>query len=220
MYLPSEFRWSRFADYSLRLVWLLYFLFASDYILLTDVQRELHRVPSSPFLPDDGVAPGSVTPLIEDMSTSRRLKWAADLFTSTRGVNWAHEPRSAISPHPDPPIPRITFIMRQLLKIVLIFFVYDLASLYMRSRAAFEPGVGTGIATLDLLGILCVVVHLTGPDEWPAFFGGPLTTHARRLTSALNLPPGAASTRLLQLFAIFFLSGLMHYIAEAAVMRT
>ncbi|KAJ7845581.1 membrane bound O-acyl transferase family-domain-containing protein [Mycena leptocephala] len=229
------------ADYGLRLLWLVYFLFASDYILLTDVQRELHRVPSSVCLPDDSPNGGQV-PSIQNTSPWRRLIWALDLFTSPRGVNWAHEPRSAIPTHPDPAMPRRTFIFRQLLKVVAIYLVYDLASLAVRASPAFAPGVDTGIATLHyLLGIICVAVHLTGPNEWPAFFGGvgdawsvrsfwgrgwhqmlrrPLTTHARRLSRVLNLTPGSATARFLQLFGIFLLSGLLHAAAEAAVLRT
>jgi hypothetical protein len=93
-------------------------------------------------------------------------------------------------------MPRRTFIFRQLLKVVAIYLVYDLASLAVRASPAFAPGADTGIATLVfwrrvgavvvwgalgyagmalqhyLLGIICVAVHLTGPNEWPAFFGG------------------------------------------------
>ncbi|KAF8200528.1 membrane bound O-acyl transferase family-domain-containing protein [Mycena galopus ATCC 62051] len=255
------------ADYGLRLVWLLYFLFASDYILLTDFQRKLHRVPSSPRLSEDSATDSvSITSTsIEERSLWQRVKWALDLFTSPRGINWAHEPRNAISPHPDSSKPRLSFVLQQLLKISLLFVVYDLASLYIHSSPAFEPGEHTGIAALDMqrrfegvlawaavgyagmamqhyiLGVICVTVHLTGPDEWPAFFGGvrdgwsvrsfwgrgwhqmlrrPLTTHARHLTSALSLPPGSTSARILQLVTIFLISGLMHYAAEAAVTRT
>jgi hypothetical protein len=181
------------ADYGLRLVWLLYLLFASDYIVLTDVQRRLHRVLSSPRLPEDD---GTDSSKIEDASTWQRIKWAADLFTSPRGVNWAHEPRFAIPPHLDPSAARLTFILWQLLKVVVIFVIYDLTSFYVRSVPAFGLGIDSGIATLAfpqriaavlvwgalgycgmalqhyLLGILCVAVHLTGPEEWPAFFGG------------------------------------------------
>ncbi|KAJ7469008.1 membrane bound O-acyl transferase family-domain-containing protein [Mycena latifolia] len=245
-----------------RLFWLLYFLFACDYILLTDVQRQLHRVPPSPSLPEDDATESAVAPSIEGAPLWQRLKWSVDLFTSPRGVNWTHEPLSAIPPHPDPATPRLSFILRQILKVVGVFIVYDIASLYVRSQAAFEPGVDTGMASLDvrrrfaaviawaalgysgmalqhcLLGIICVAVHLTGPEEWPAFFGGvgdawsvrsfwgrgwhqmlrrPLTTHAYRLTSALGFASGSRTTRALQLFAVFLLSGLMHYGAEAAV---
>ncbi|KAJ7107489.1 membrane bound O-acyl transferase family-domain-containing protein [Mycena epipterygia] len=256
------------ADYGLRLVWLLYLVFASDYILLTDVQRKLHRVPSSPRLLEESTVDNPVSmspPSIEEGSLWKRLKWALDLFTSPRGVNWTHEPRNAIPPHPDPSKPRLAFVLHQLLKTALVFVVYDLASLYVRASPAFEPGEHTGIAGLDMwrrfegviawaavgyagmalqhyvLGIICVAVHLTGPGEWPAFFGGvhdawsvrsfwgrgwhqmlrrPLTTHARHLTAALNLLPGSTSARILQLFTIFLLSGLMHYAAEGAVVRT
>ncbi|KAJ7107484.1 hypothetical protein C8R44DRAFT_885482 [Mycena epipterygia] len=164
------------ADYGLPLVWLLYFLFTSDYILLTDVQRKLPHVPSCP-----------------------RLKWALDLFTtSPRGVDWAHEPRNAIPSHPDPSTPWATFVFHQLLK---IFLGYDIASLYVRSSPTFEPGEHTGVAGLDMrrrfegvvawaavgyagmvlqhyiLGIIYVAVHIT---ERPAFLGGVLNAWSVR----------------------------------------
>ncbi|KAJ7107494.1 hypothetical protein C8R44DRAFT_885489 [Mycena epipterygia] len=88
------------ADYGLRLVWLLYFLFASDYILLTDVQRTLHPVPSPPRLFKDSTVDNTVlitSPRIKEKSLWQRLKWALDLFTSPRGVKWAHEPRNESS---------------------------------------------------------------------------------------------------------------------------
>ncbi|KAJ7160443.1 membrane bound O-acyl transferase family-domain-containing protein [Mycena filopes] len=254
-------------DYGLRLVWLLYFLFASDYILLTDVQRELHRIPkpsasAPPVLePAHDSEPPPTPAQIEHSSLWQRTKWSLDLLTSPRGVNWAHEPRTALPPHPAPSTSRTAFILRRILTVALIYIIYDSASLYINSTAAFEPGPDAGLAGLPLgqrgaavlawvalgyagmalqhyiLGIVCVAVRLTGPDEWPAFFGGvadawsvrtfwgrgwhqmlrrPLTTHAARLTSALGLAPGARITRLTTLLAVFLLSGLMHAVAAAS----
>ncbi|KAJ7694419.1 hypothetical protein B0H17DRAFT_1199286 [Mycena rosella] len=48
----------------------------------------------------------------------------------------------------------------------------------------------------------------------------PLTTHARRLATALRLAPGSTTTRVVQNFVVFLLSGLMHHAAEFAVART
>jgi hypothetical protein len=133
--------------------------------------------------------------MIEDQPLMQRVKWTLDLFTSPRGVSWLHEPKSAIPPHPSPTTPKSTFILGQLGKVLIVYLVYDIASLHAHWNPGFAPR-SAGIASLGwlqrfpavlgwaalgytgmalshyILGLLCVAIGLTGPQEWPAFFGG------------------------------------------------
>ncbi|KAJ7275781.1 hypothetical protein C8J57DRAFT_1589945 [Mycena rebaudengoi] len=227
------------ADYALRLLWLLCFFWASDYILITEVQRQLRRAPSSPQSEDNPPV------MIEDQPLMQRVKWTLDLFTSPRGVSWLHEPKSAIPPHPSPTTLKSTFILGQLGKLFIVYLVYDIASLHAQWNSGFAPR-GAGIASLGwlqqfpavlgwaslgyagmalphcILGLLCVAVELSGPQEWPAFFwgigfarsirlfwvghgirclNGP--AHTKRLAEILRLTPGSSTSYYFQVFAVF-----------------
>ena len=85
---PSPYRWMFFPPIAVIATFLLFhfnveavtvlLLSASDFLVLTDVQRELRLIgqPKS----------------ISDASLSDRLIWAIKLVTELRGIGWAHEP--------------------------------------------------------------------------------------------------------------------------------
>ncbi|KAF8205964.1 hypothetical protein K438DRAFT_1963744 [Mycena galopus ATCC 62051] len=75
--------------------WFICLIMASDYILLTDIQRDLRQVPD----PVDTRSPRITFPSTEKAPLGTRFKWALQLFFSPRGVGWAHEPRFAQTPH-------------------------------------------------------------------------------------------------------------------------
>lgn len=177
------------SDYYLGLQWLTYFWTASDYIIFTDVQRELRQVTLNPAHPADK------TP-IEQGSLWRRTQWAVSLFSSPRGVGWAHEPTSVLPPHPPLDIPRVTFVIQRLSYAFAIFLLHDAANLHVRWNDVYRPdgpgytgrgwpgrfvaAIGYGTSAYSammllsiLLSALTVAVGLSRPEEWPLLFGGP-----------------------------------------------
>jgi len=89
---------------------------ATDFILLTDVQRELRQV-------------GQQEP-ISKFGLWTRLKWAAHLFISFRGIGWVHEPRSVLPPHPN--LTRSQFLTSRLLRLVAVALINDVATTMIR----------------------------------------------------------------------------------------
>jgi hypothetical protein len=152
---------------------------ASDYILLTDVQRELRLL--------DQHEPTFDLPL------NFRLKWALKLLFSPRGVGWTHEPKSVIRPHPGP-MPRAEFVVYQLAWTAFFILLYDASYTYMLGNPSFAPGGpslaaygwswrclnvlvhGVSAATqlsmqYGLLSVVTTVLGLSKPQDWPPLFG-------------------------------------------------
>ncbi|KAK7024729.1 MBOAT-2 domain-containing protein [Favolaschia claudopus] len=189
------------ADYTLGLAWLVYFWFASDYILLTDVQRSLHHLP-----PSVKRAPGDAKPQpIESASLWRRFKWGLTLFISVRGVSWAHAPAPGIIPPPPPPgTSRTRFLVRRLGMFFIVFLIHDACNMHVRANSMFhsyyEPGwrgdgwawraavvVTWGLSSATMMEMLCtlssivsVVLRFSEPEEWPALFGSPSDAYTVR----------------------------------------
>jgi hypothetical protein len=151
---------------------------ASDYLLLTDVQRELFLV-------------GQQTPISES-SFASRLKWALKLFISNRGVGWTHEFKSVIRPHP-PPMSKTTFVASRLLWMAYYVLLFDITEIHTdnnpfftgeQSMAAggwlwrFANTVASGVrATCQIsqpycfFSIVSVILGLSRPQDWPPLFG-------------------------------------------------
>jgi len=159
----------------LRFLIVIYLYHASDYILLTDVQREL-RLP--------GQEP------ISDAGFWSRLKWGLDLLYNARGVGWAHEPRSVLPPHPN--LTRVQFLTSRFLRIVVYMLMKDIGDTMLSPfiargapPSAQQPwlwrfcGVSLIVFTQwcamyamhSSYSIVFVASGLSTPDSWPDAFG-------------------------------------------------
>ena len=163
---------------AIRIIFLACIFIASDFILLTDVQRELHlanqRVPTSNLGPWD------------------RLSWGLNLFFSTRGVGWNYEPKYVLPPHPR--ATRLRFLTIRFCELALRFFIADLANIFIRTNPFFAPESppcvqqpwlwriwGLCLFTISfhanvilvhtMSGMVCVGSGLSNPEMWPHIFG-------------------------------------------------
>ncbi|KAJ7035130.1 membrane bound O-acyl transferase family-domain-containing protein [Mycena alexandri] len=177
------------AGYFTSTLWFGYLLVASDYILLTDVQRELHQVPDTA----DSRSTRVTIRNIEYAPLKARIKWALQLFISPRGVGWEHEPRSAIPSGAPPNTPRIKFIIRQSACLVVAFLCFDIMNLHLRwnpafyarmgmvsagwtwrfvGTAGFGMGAAAALSTVHYtLSIIFVALGVSVPQDWPPLFG-------------------------------------------------
>ncbi|KAF7352271.1 MBOAT-2 domain-containing protein [Mycena venus] len=171
-------------DYCFAAAWFPYLFAASDYILLTDVQRELWMV-KPPQRADEP---------IENAPIFRRISWGISLITSTRGVGWAHEQRYANPPRPSPSTPRGAFIRSQIFQALgfaalteaINFFNMRNPALYTGgpSLAAYGwfwryqvvwawsiPMAAISICNHALSAALSVGIGASDPEDWPPFMG-------------------------------------------------
>ncbi|KAJ7181595.1 membrane bound O-acyl transferase family-domain-containing protein, partial [Mycena crocata] len=172
-------------DYCIAAAWFPYLFAASDYILLTDVQRELRMVKP----------PQRADALIETAPLSSRIAWATQLFGSTRGIGWAHEPRYANPPRPDPSTPRGTFVRRQLTEAVAIAALCETVNFFNTrcnpalyaggpSLAAYGwfwrylvvwtwaiPMAALAICGHNLNAAFSVATGASDPEDWPPYMG-------------------------------------------------
>jgi hypothetical protein len=151
---------------------------ASNYILLTDVQREFHRV-------GDQVS-------IHRAGLKARFMWALKLFSNPRGIGWDHEPTSILPPRPN--LSRAEFVVSRLGFLAICLLVNDSASILMRANPFFmkdappfleQPlpwrfgGVLLFAITIamqiilpnSLYSILAVGSGMSQPDMWPHVMG-------------------------------------------------
>ncbi|KAF8157343.1 membrane bound O-acyl transferase family-domain-containing protein [Mycena galopus ATCC 62051] len=189
-------------DYILGLLWLVLFWFASDYILITDVQRTLRRVPPTRTVANKNKNDHDKE-LIEHKSVWRRTQWALALLLSPRGVSWAHEPTTALPAHPAIGTSRLTFIARRILTAFLLFIVHDAANLHVRWNPMFRadgPGwtadgwgwralvvMGWAVSSYSIIFLITTIISVVGvacglsyPEEWPPFFGSPVEAYTIR----------------------------------------
>ena len=188
---PSPYRWVFFLPIAAIATFLLFrvnaepvaiLLFsASDYLLLTDVQRELRLIgqPKS----------------ISDAPLSDRLIWGVKLITANRGIGWTHEPTTALLPRPTN-LTRGQFIISRLKRLVLHALLLDVGQMIIRRNPSrfhktappmAEQGVLwcsysmltfvlnaapmlTILANL-LPSLVLVTAGLSEPSEWPHLFG-------------------------------------------------
>ena len=187
---PSPYRWMFFLPIAVIATFLLFrsnsvetvsflLLVASDFLLVTDVQRELHLIgqPKS----------------ISDAPLSDRLIWAVKLITSPRGIGWAHEPTAVLPPRPS--LTRGQFIISQVKRLVFYALLLDVGQMIMRNNPSFHktapPMAEQGVLwcsyamltfvihSVSIVGIVdnlipslvLVTTGLSEPSEWPQAFG-------------------------------------------------
>ncbi|KAJ6560180.1 membrane bound O-acyl transferase family-domain-containing protein [Mycena capillaripes] len=171
-------------DYGIASAWFPYLFAASDYILLTDVQRELRMV-KPPQRADEP---------IENAPLSRRVAWGVKLFSSSRGVGWAHEPRYANPPHPSPSTPRGAFVRSQIFQAVAAVVILETVNIFnMRNPALYAGGpslaahgwfwryqavwmwsvpmAALAVCNHALNAAFSVGTGASGPEDWPPFMG-------------------------------------------------
>ncbi|KAJ7034142.1 membrane bound O-acyl transferase family-domain-containing protein [Mycena alexandri] len=170
-------------DYCIATAWFTYLFAASDFILLTDVQRELRIMKPSQRADEP----------IEHASLRRRIAWALKLFTSTTGVGWEHQPRYPLRPSPS--IPRRIFVRDQLLQALLTGATFEGVNYYFHTRhpslyaggpsltsfgwlwryqtiwAWSVPLAASSICVQSLSAAYSVGTGASGPEDWPPFMG-------------------------------------------------
>ncbi|KAJ7590582.1 membrane bound O-acyl transferase family-domain-containing protein [Mycena floridula] len=236
------------SDYGLASAWFTLFFISSDFILLTDVQNELHRVK-----PPQGSEP------VSQENFWVRLKWAWSLFTSPRGIGWTHEPTAVLSPRPG----RRNFILKQLARVAVLGFIFDLVTWHNQFNPAYfrdGPSLASygwfwryesiwgwaaqayiAIAIQNCFISILSVVLGSDPEDWPWLFGSFLdawtvrrfwgrtwhqllrrfvTAHGRFVSGrVLGLRRGTNLSSYVQLYTAFLLSGILHYFADYTVLR-
>lgn len=157
---------------------LAYLFIASDYILLTDVQRDFHLIGQREEI--------SQAPL------SRRLRWGLRLFTSPRGVGWRHEPTASLAPHPKT-TSRITFVAYQMMWTGAYILVFDLVGIFNRWNLAlakdsliddggwswrlriasgfFVSAIAQTSLLYTIISATFVACCLSEPRDWPHLYG-------------------------------------------------
>jgi hypothetical protein len=161
-----------------RCVSIIYAFVASDFILLTDVQRELRLVGQH-----------------EPISNSRfwsRLKWGVKLFFGARGVGWTHEPRSVLATHSH--ATRDQFLLSQLCWLAGCVLINDAFSILMRADpflvkhappfaeqplrwrcwgvVLFAVSSTVNVSIIHITSSIVIVgAGLSEPSMWPPFFG-------------------------------------------------
>ena len=188
---PSPYRWRFFPPVATFATFLLFrgvsaervtipFFSASDFLLLTDVQRELRLI--------------GQTKSISDAPLSDRLTWAVKLMTGLRGIGWAHEPTASLPPRPTG-FTRGQFIVSRIKQLVLYGLLFDVGQMILRHNPSFHktapPLVQQGllsrsyamltfvinagcimIITGNLIpSLVLVAAGLSEPSEWPRMFG-------------------------------------------------
>lgn len=103
-------------EYSHACLILLHLFIASDYILLTDVQRDL--------------IPKGQKELAYRLSLFQSVKWAASLFTNPRYIAWSHEPTHALPPRPPPSVTRQKFVLQELGRLARDVVLFEVFTTY------------------------------------------------------------------------------------------
>ncbi|RDB20664.1 Acetyltransferase sirH [Hypsizygus marmoreus] len=213
---------------------------ASDFLLLTDVQRSFRHFKQT--------SPISDAPLWE------RVKWSLKLVAAMRGVGWNFEPTSVLPLKPTH-LTRRAFLISRLRWALFYLFAWDAIMLAERLNPCFVDGapplaehamvwrvctmVQFAIWSTCMLNIAYTVMALVSvaagfsePSEWPQLFGSfgdaytlrrfwgrtwhqvlrrKLSAHGKYLAhDILHLTPGHGSSSYVQLYTAFFLSGIIH----------
>lgn len=130
---PSPYRWIYFLLVAAPGSYLLFhfpielisgiILTASDYLVLTDVQRELRLLSQHKNISDE--------PMWE------RLKWATKLICSARGMGWAHEPTAVLPPSPKH-ANRTQFVISRVLWILYCALLFDIGQVLVSHNHSFK----------------------------------------------------------------------------------
>lgn len=154
-------------------------LFAADYILVTEVQRELRLVAQTRPITSSGFF--------------ERLRWAINLFFSPRGIGWMHAP--SVIPRPPQSTSRSLFVRNRIVEGILCVF-FELTVYFMnvtnpamidvekgssRQYGLYYQAMGVlgfalaGYARINVLfcvtSVAAVVFGLSEPKDWPDLFG-------------------------------------------------
>ena len=187
---PSPYRWMFFPPIAVIATFLLFrfnieaivihLLTSSDFLVLTDVQRELRLI-------------GQPKPIF-DAPLVDRLIWAVKLITGVRGIGWSYEPTAALPPRPTG-LTRGQFIVSRLKWLVLYGLLLDVGQMIFRHNPSFHK-TAPPIAKQGLLScsyamlafilnassiiaisgnlipsLVLVTAGLSEPSEWPHMFG-------------------------------------------------
>ncbi|KAF9459745.1 membrane bound O-acyl transferase family-domain-containing protein [Collybia nuda] len=223
---------------SIRVSFIVYLFMASDYILLTNIQREFRL--------------SGQQESIENASFGARLRWALTLFFNPRGVGWSHEPKGILplGSH----LSRGRFILSQLIWSAIYLVLIDIVHFINVHTSVFKPeSIPTASLTWHLrvlgvilsglratsylsflhalLSIICVATSISEPKGWPHLFGKwgdaytvrkfwgrtwhqdlrrIFSSHGKYLARCLQLPSGSNSSSYVQLYTAFLISGIIH----------
>ena len=153
---------------------------ASDYILLTDVQRDLF-------------VQGQKEPAFR-LSLFERVKWALSLLINYRCVGWSHEPTYALPPRPLPSVTRQRFIFQELGRLARDIILSEVLTTYahrsgyfaMNGRSLAADGLFWRMVNVLVYGFSAIVYGSMGhrafgilgvlsgclkPQEWVPLFG-------------------------------------------------
>ena len=187
---PSPYRWMFFPPVAVIATFILFhfnvhamptlLLIASDFLVLTDVQRELRLIGQHKS--------------ISDAPLSDRLIWAVKLITGMRGIGWEHEPTAALPPRPTS-LTRGQFIVSRAKWLVLCALFFDVCQMIARHDPSFlnttPPMTEQGLLSCSyvmltffinassciaivgnlLPSLVLVSTGLSEPSEWPHLFG-------------------------------------------------
>lgn len=157
-----------------------FFFMASDFLVLTDPQKELRRLGQG--------EPIQSKPLLD------RTKWAARLLSTPRGLGWTHEAPGTRSEKPQRT--RLAFVATQLSQAGLFFIILDVGTFtnpmyhsgpnapsvasqrwLNRMYNSYTYAVFTGLnlnIVYKCVSALAVTLHLYRPEDWPPLFGSIL----------------------------------------------
>ncbi|KIJ91659.1 hypothetical protein K443DRAFT_685834 [Laccaria amethystina LaAM-08-1] len=160
---------------------------AADYILITDIQRDIY--------PKD--QPPRVKGPEADITLKKRFRRALSLYTTPRGIGWSFEPRTLPKPSTKP---RFAFVSSRIARALAGMLIRTFASAMVNSNPALSGNTlsvrdmgwfyhTTGVFAFALnavaqintlhcvLAAFCVGVGISGPQEWLDLFGSPFDAY-------------------------------------------
>ncbi len=175
LYLLSTTTGNAPRDYVLGFVCVSCIMTASDYMLISEPQRDFRRAGQRKSI--------ETAPLWD------RVKWGFKLWSSIRGIGWEHEPK--VFP---PRTPRTCFLGRQIFGILKWTIVWDLATLYGRQCPTFaREGISLrerpwfwqtvdmfawvmiSMANVNIcvavFSVVSVTMRFSRPEDWTSSFG-------------------------------------------------
>lgn len=161
---------------------------AADYILITDVQKDIYP---------KGRPPG-MKGVEADEALMKRFRRALSLYTAPRGIGWSFELR--ILPKPSTK-PRFAFVLSRIARALAGTLIGTFASVMVNSNPALSGNTlsmrdmgwfyhTTGVFAFALnivarifavhsaLAAFCVGIGISGPQEWPDLFGSPFDAYS------------------------------------------
>jgi hypothetical protein len=166
---------------------LIQLMVAADYILITDIQRDIYPKDQSQ----------RVKGAEADISLMKRFRRALSLYTTPRGIGWSFEPRTLPKPSTKP---RFAFVSSRIARALAGMLIRTFASVMVNSNPALS---GNTLSVRDMgwfyhtagvfafalnavaqintvhcvLAAFCVGVGISGPQEWLNVFGSPFDAY-------------------------------------------